>query len=198
MSDEQIRILARPQFHPHKCDFEVDRTVLDGSAYFGDADSAKGAPLAEKLFALGGVESVLIRGNTVIVTKGEEQGWPDLAKAVGTAIREQLLSGEPAVADLPEAEGSTADESIRDRVQEVLDREINPAIAGHGGAIQILDVKNRVVYVQMVGGCQGCASSTATLKYGVETAVRNAVPEVVDILDTTDHAAGANPYYAPH
>ena len=65
------------------------------------------------------------------------------------------------------------------------------------GVISLLDVQNGIVYVKMGGGCQGCASSTATLKQGVEQSIRARVEGVVEILDTTDHAAGSNPYYAP-
>ena len=109
-----------------------------------------------------------------------------------------LLTGEPCVSEeaLANTDGSAA-ERIRKQIEAVLESEINPAIASHGGVITILDVQNGVVYVKMGGGCQGCASSTATLKQGVEQAIRAHVPDVVEILDTTDHAAGTNPYYSP-
>jgi Fe-S cluster biogenesis protein NfuA len=87
---------------------------------------------------------------------------------------------------------------MREQIETILDREINPAIASHGGVISLLDVQQGVVYVKMGGGCQGCASSTATLKQGVEQTIRARVPGVVQILDTTDHAAGMNPYYAAY
>ncbi|MSR75296.1 MAG: NifU family protein [Planctomycetes bacterium] len=192
-----IRIIARPQPSPLKCDFEVDRPVVEGTVWFGDQGAAAGSPLAEKLFALQGVQSLLIRGTMVTVTRTADVEWITLAKAVGSAIRVQLQSGEMCVAPAALG-GSQLDQSIRVRVQRILDEEINPAVAMHGGTISILDVQNGIVYVRMGGGCHGCASSTATLKQGVEQAVRAKVPEVVDILDTTDHAAGTNPYYAPH
>ena len=86
---------------------------------------------------------------------------------------------------------------MRKEIEAILESEINPAIASHGGVITLLDIKDGIVYVKMGGGCQGCASSTATLKQGVEQAIRAKVPGVVEILDTTDHAAGTNPYYSP-
>ena len=82
-------------------------------------------------------------------------------------------------------------------VQELLDREINPAIAAHGGYIQLLDVKDDVVYIQMGGGCQGCGMADVTLRQGVEARIREVVPGVREIVDTTDHAGGTNPYYRP-
>lgn len=81
-------------------------------------------------------------------------------------------------------------------VQAVLDDEINPNVAGHGGSVQLLDVQNGIVYVQMSGGCHGCGMSKVTLRQGIEKAIRRAVPGIVSVLDTTDHAAGKNPYYS--
>ena len=87
-------------------------------------------------------------------------------------------------------------EQIRHVVQQVLDTQINPMVAQHGGVIHLLDVKDNTVFIEMGGGCQGCAMSKATLKNGVERLIREFVPEVGDILDVTDHASGRNPYYA--
>ena len=86
---------------------------------------------------------------------------------------------------------------IRSKVQNLLDSMINPAIAAHGGWVQLLDVKENIVYLQMGGGCQGCGAADITLKQGIERAIREEVPEVAEILDATDHAAGTNPYYSP-
>lgn len=82
-------------------------------------------------------------------------------------------------------------------VQEVLDRQINPGVGSHGGMVSLVDVRDGTAYMRFGGGCQGCAAVDVTLKHGVETAVRAAVPEIQAIVDVTDHEAGANPYY-PH
>jgi len=83
------------------------------------------------------------------------------------------------------------------QAQMVLEQAVNPALASHGGFATLVGVDGNNVVVTMGGGCQGCASSTATLKQGVEQSIRARVPGVVEILDTTDHAAGTNPYYSP-
>ena len=80
-------------------------------------------------------------------------------------------------------------------VQELLDREINPAIAAHGGFIQLLDVKDDVVYISMGGGCHGCGMADVTLRQGVEVRIKEEVPGIRAVVDTTDHAGGTNPYY---
>ena len=80
-------------------------------------------------------------------------------------------------------------------VQDVLDRQINPGVGGHGGMVTLVDVKDGTAFMRFGGGCQGCAAVNVTLKQGVETAVRAAVPAIQTIVDVTDHDAGANPYY---
>jgi len=84
---------------------------------------------------------------------------------------------------------------IAERVQEVLDDQVNPAIASHGGAIDLYDVKETEIYLEMSGGCQGCAMSRMTLRQGVERMIRQAVPEITAVHDVTDHASGSNPYF---
>lgn len=84
---------------------------------------------------------------------------------------------------------------IADRVQEVLDRQINPGVGTHGGVVSLVEVREGTAYVSLGGGCQGCAAVDVTLRHGVETAILSAVPEIVAVKDVTDHAAGAKPYY---
>ena len=86
-------------------------------------------------------------------------------------------------------------EELRGKVQELIDTMINPAIAGHGGFVDLVDVQDNRVYLQMGGGCQGCGAADITLKSGIERLIKDELPEVVEVLDTTDHASGANPYY---
>lgn len=84
---------------------------------------------------------------------------------------------------------------LADRVTHVLDTEINPAIAAHGGVINLVDVRGTEIFIEMAGGCQGCAMSRMTLRQGVERMVSQSVPEVTAIHDVTDHASGDNPYF---
>jgi Fe/S biogenesis protein NfuA len=82
------------------------------------------------------------------------------------------------------------------KVQTVIDEYINPGVAGHGGWVLLKDVKDQDVFVQMGGGCQGCGLAAVTLRQGIERAIRDAVPEVKQILDVTDHEEGDDPYYS--
>lgn len=177
------------------CRFTVDRPVFEGgAAYFPSKGSGKLSPLAARLFSHFGVGSVLISHNVVTITKNEGVDWRDLGKQVGQTIREFLVSGDPAVTEewrqsLPSAQ------ELRTRVQEVLDREVNPMVASHGGSVELIDVRENNLYIRMGGGCQGCGMAAATLKQGVESSIREKVPQVGDILDVTDHGAGRNPYF---
>ena len=196
MSQDEIRIMATPVTQ-NSCRFTVDRPIYPDSAYyFGSSETAQGSPLARRLFELEGVTSVLISHDEVTVNKGGFEEWQMLGRQIGAAIREHVASGEPTVDDEVRARIPSADE-IRHRVEEVLDNEINPQVASHGGVVQLLDVKDNNLFIQMGGGCQGCGMANVTLKHGVEAAIRQAVPEVGAILDVTDHAAGRNPYFAP-
>lgn len=82
------------------------------------------------------------------------------------------------------------------KVARILEDEINPAVAGHGGTVALLDVKDGVVYLSLGGGCQGCGMANVTLRNGIEVRLREAVPEITEVVDATDHGAGENPYYA--
>jgi Fe-S cluster biogenesis protein NfuA len=86
--------------------------------------------------------------------------------------------------------------TVRHKIQKLLDEEVNPQVASHGGRIDMVDYVNRTVYLRMSGGCQGCSASAATLRDGVEKAVLQAFPRVKGVVDMTDHDAGSNPYYA--
>ena len=84
---------------------------------------------------------------------------------------------------------------LKTRVQELIDTMINPAVSGHGGYVELIDVQENRVYLQMGGGCQGCGAADVTLKAGIERLIKEELPEIVEVLDTTDHASGSNPYY---
>lgn len=84
---------------------------------------------------------------------------------------------------------------LADRVRAILDSQVNPGIASHGGAITLVGVKENDVFIEMSGGCQGCAMSRMTLRQGVERMLRQSIPEIGELHDVTDHAEGENPYF---
>lgn len=103
---------------------------------------------------------------------------------------------EPKSPVLPTGERDDLEGPIPDRVRTLLEREINPAIAAHGGVVRMTDFRDGTVFLAFGGGCHGCGMVDVTLKQGIETRIREAIPEVVEVVDTTDHDSGENPYYA--
>jgi Fe/S biogenesis protein NfuA len=89
------------------------------------------------------------------------------------------------------------DDPRAQRIQELLDTQINPAVARHGGYVQLMDVQGDTAYVLLGGGCQGCGMVDVTLKQGIEVLIKEALPDIERVIDTTDHAGGTNPYYEP-
>ncbi len=87
------------------------------------------------------------------------------------------------------------DNPIALRVHEVIQEQINPGIASHGGAVTLSDIQEDRAYIRFSGGCQGCGMADVTLKDGVEKAILDAVPEIREIIDATNHADGENPYF---
>jgi Fe/S biogenesis protein NfuA len=84
---------------------------------------------------------------------------------------------------------------LADQVAEVLANHVNPAIAGHGGAAELVGVEGADVYLRLLGGCQGCGMAAVTLGQGIERILKDAIPEIRQVVDVTDHASGSNPYY---
>lgn len=193
-----VRLTATPSMvHPEQCTFTVSEPLLPGgSAYFAQRDQSRGSALIDRLFDIEGVADVLVNNDVLRITLAGDALWEEKAPLVAIAVRDSLATGGPLVSEAV-VESMLAPEEIRRRVQQVLDTIINPAVASHGGIVSLLDVSNNAVFLEFGGGCQGCGMVSVTLKYGVERTIRDEVPEVGAIMDTTDHAAGRNPYYAP-
>lgn len=97
----------------------------------------------------------------------------------------------------PAMAGPPADLSgdVAQRVLQVLEQQINPGIAAHGGRADLVAVEDDAAYLRLSGGCAGCGMAAVTLSQGIEVALRESVPEILQVIDVTDHAAGTNPYY---
>ena len=124
-------------------------------------------------------------------------GSPGASMPIKTQITAVIRHYLPTVRDVVFAVGPAADAAATpaDRVRYVLAHEINPAVASHGGRIVLREVTNDTAYLAFEGGCQGCAMADVTLRQGVEVILKERVPEIVAIVDVTDHAAGTDPYF---
>jgi Fe-S cluster biogenesis protein NfuA len=195
--EQEIKITAEfNQDNADVCKFTVDRPVYAGKLVARGEEQASGIPLAEKLFEIEDITGVTIYGTVVLVTKLPGKDWREVGARVGAVIREHVKTG--LAPTLEQYETSKTDpDLIRNKVRDLLEMQINPGVAGHGGWVELIDVKDNNVYLRMSGGCQGCGMADVTLKQGIETLIREEVPEVWEVFDTTDHAAGTNPYYEP-
>jgi Fe-S cluster biogenesis protein NfuA len=196
--DDKIPVSAQVSpANPQVCAFTVGRPLFPGDSYnCASAEMAKGSPLLEALFRIEGVNQVWVMDDRLTVEKSSEEPWPVLGKRVAKAVRDLLKAGvQPLVA--PARARTGVEELIRRRTREILEKDINPSLAAHGGRVDVADVRGTSVRVVMSGGCQGCGSAAVTMRQGVERAILSQVPEASEVVDVTDHAAGDHPYYAP-
>lgn len=189
-----IKIMAHPKTDPSLCDFVLEAPIEKFGAYVFDKTESKGSALAEALLALEGVSSVVVIGQTISIKKESSVMWQVLGKQIGAAIREAYKSGKPLIGEKAK-ERSQNEKQLLDQARGVIANQINPAVASHGGYIDLIDVHENDLFIRMGGGCQGCSSSAATLKQGVEQTLKEQIPALGQIIDTTDHAAGTNPYF---
>ncbi len=170
--------------NPATLKFLPGKTVLaSGSADFRSADDSERSPLAQRLFAVEGIEGVFFGTDFISITKSDEADWPILKPALLGIIMEHFTAGRPVLlADsVDEAVFEETDGEIVTQIRELLDTRVRPAVAQDGGDIVFRGFEKGVVFLHMQGACAGCPSSTATLKMGIENMLRHYIPEVVEV-----------------
>ena len=197
MEASEIRITAEP-IDANRCKFVVSQPVYAGGVRrFANAEEATGSPLAEAIFRIPGLDAseLIVSGNIVTVVKQGGAPWQAMGKAVGGAIRAALASDVPPVAAMPRPPSAVSDDALYEQVAKLFEEQVNPMVARHGGRVELIDVQDAVVMLRMGGGCQGCGMADVTLRQGIEGMLAQFVPAVRGIVDITDHATGANPYF---
>jgi Fe/S biogenesis protein NfuA len=191
-AQEKILELRAQEDDPDTLGLRIEVTGVQGVEYTYDltfdpvaeADEAAG-DLVESQGAL----PVIIPGASVDSLRGATLDLPTTNGQQGLVLRNPNRP-DPLSGMHIELTGST-----EDKVRQLLDGQINPALAMHGGFAALDRVEDDVVYVTMGGGCQGCAVSAMTLREGIARSIKEAIPEVSEVIDSTDHALGENPYY---
>lgn len=197
---EEIRVRGEFTPDPDSCRFIVSREVFedDWTFQFRSPEDAPGSVLIAKLFEIDGIDDIKIHRDTFTIHKNVQDPWPKIAQKVIPVLKE-TLQHEAGVLDdsrREELKNAPLDENMKALIESALAEKINPALSSHGGWVKLVKIEGQDVYVEMGGGCQGCASSRATMKFGVERAVKEAAPAVRNVIDATDHEAGSNPYYS--
>ncbi len=139
----------------------------------------------DQVYEQGGFEVVVPR-SSVDLLQGATVAWVESMQGSGFKVENPNI--------VPIGEGM-AEGPLADRVKHVIEMQVNPAIASHGGSVTLIEVRDDVVYLEMMGGCQGCGMAAVTLAQGIRRIIMESVPDVRDIVDVTNHDAGDNPYY---
>ena len=192
---------------PNAMKLQINRMLLplgEKREYVSPAD-VTASPLARALITVPGIERVTIESAFITVLMAEDADWDALMEQVPALIKAHLEAGKPAVEEAPRKKYAFGFKQLTSRtpeqqfalVQRLIDDEINPAVAAHGGHFKLLDVRDNRVFVKLGGGCQGCGQVDVTLRQGVEQRLKEMLPEIVALVDVTDHAQGENPYYTP-
>ncbi|MEN8181848.1 MAG: NifU family protein [Myxococcota bacterium] len=166
--------------NPHSIKWVLGQPLLEPgrSAHFQEPVDASVSPLAARLFGVDGVVGVFLAANFVTVSKLPDLEWPDLAQPLVAAIRAFVASDEEALGSAFQETPTGPSSGVVEQIQRILDEEIRPAVAMDGGDIIFAGYRDGVVELYMQGACQGCPSSTLTLKMGIEQRLREAIPEV--------------------
>jgi Fe-S cluster biogenesis protein NfuA len=172
--------------NPNTLKFVVNQTLLEkGAANFTDSTKAEKSPLAKKLFDVPGVVAVLIGTNFVTITKAPNGEWDILADEVPKKLEDHIKAGSPifdADFEFQKPAASPTGEGIESKIKEILDVEIRPAVAMDGGDIVFEKFEDGIVYLHLQGSCSSCPSSVATLKMGVESRLKEAIPEIKEVV----------------
>ena len=183
--------------NPAICRFTVNRTLHIGTATFDNKTQAEQSLLAQKLFDIEGITRVQLIGHLLVLSKTPQREWEDLVEHIEKILQTFLVSGSALSQEQVEDRMMLMGRGTKEKVQYLLAHKINPGVAAHAGFVELIDVKDNNVYIRLGGGCQGCGAADFTLRQGIEAILRKEIPEILQVLDVTDHAAGMNPYYRP-
>jgi Fe-S cluster biogenesis protein NfuA len=159
-------------------------TVLnEGTADFRSQEDAALSPLAQRIFAVEGVQGVFLTTDFITITKSEEKEWYLLKPSLLGIIMEHFTAGRPVLVGTGSESEVTyddegADEEVVSQIRELIDTRVRPAVAMDGGDIVYRGFRDGVVFLHMQGACAGCPSASATLKMGIENMLRHYIPEV--------------------
>ena len=183
--------------------FSFETKISEREVHYPSAQEAQLSPIASKIFGFPWTESIIVAPQSLTVEKQNWVEWDVLAQPLSQLIKEHIESRTKSSNQLeenpqPPTQPETADFSNdpqAQKIQALIDTQINPAVADHGGFVSLAGYKENTVYVELGGGCQGCAMSQATLKEGIAKTIMENFPEVKDVIDVTDHQSGSNPFY---
>lgn len=177
------------------CRFDFEKQIAKSDFAIESAQQAGFSPVAKKLFGFPWVEKLRIGQNFIELSKKEWVDWDVIVEPLMGLLEEHFTATSTLEEPLPEKATVSTDEAAT--LRKYIEDQINPALASHGGYVELKSFEKNVAYLAMGGGCQGCASSQATMVDGIENALKNEFKFVERVVDVTDHAMGENPFYTP-
>ncbi len=189
---EAIEVYAEVTPNPSVMKFGTNKALTQTDVEYKNIDEAnQSSPLAQAIFTFPFVKQVFISDNYISITKYDMVEWNEVFTEVRTFIREYLVDGKTIIKEIPDKEitekteieaPSIALEGISAQIVDILDEYIKPAVAGDGGniAFRSYDEEHKIVSVVLQGACSGCPSSTATLKNGIETLLKEMLPDQIN------------------
>ena len=196
-------IFSKEQLKNKSLDFILDQPISQKTKTYKVSKDAQYSPLGSKIFGFPWVEELTLEPQKITITRADWVDWDMLAQPLVDMIEHHFSIYDEDVTPEENQEPivrETEDESMElteetKPIYEFLEENINPQLASHGGEVKFLDYQDGVVYLQMLGGCQGCGLAAQTMRDGIEVALKNEFSYIVAVKDVTDHSEGSNPYY---
>ncbi len=190
-TNKALNIYLEANPNPNSLKFVVNYMLVpEGKSYdFPDVASAEHAPLAKELFGFEHVERVFYLSNFVTITKSNDVDWLEIQNELKAHIKSYLESGRPLITEayqevVEQVSGETAVQGteVEEKIKQILEEYIKPAVEQDGGAISFHSYNDGVVKVLLQGSCSGCPSATITLKAGIESLLKKMIPDVKEVV----------------
>ncbi len=178
-----MKVTFEPTPNPATMKFNFGQKISDQSYDFPNVAASEMSPLAAKIFGFPWASAVFVGEDFVTITKQDWVEWEILASPLAGLLGEHIESGQPVLAQLEtNSDESESDSEVVKQIKRLLQNEIKPVVAMDGGDVVFAKYENQILYLKMLGSCAGCPSSQATLKEGIEVRMKQAFPEIKEVL----------------
>ncbi|CAL7963427.1 NFU1 iron-sulfur cluster scaffold homolog, mitochondrial [Alphaproteobacteria bacterium] len=182
-----VKIQETPD--PHTLKFVLNKEILEQHVtyLFQTEQESKVSPLAQEIFKLTGIKSILLGSNFVSITKNHDVGWDKLQSRLSNIVVEYVSSEQEMIidynfySDQDNDDSKNLDDEIVKQIIELIDTMVRPTVAEDGGDIKFASFKDGVVYLTLHGACSGCPGATFTLKVWIENMLKRYIPEVIEV-----------------
>ena len=180
----EVTVYSEITPNPNTLKFLVSKQIVERTYDFISKEEAQErSPLALKLFMVQDIEGVYLGKNFVTVTKNSAADWVKYEDKICEVIEDHLVQGDPVILeDKNDVKPKKVYEGVEKQINDIIEEEVRPAVAMDGGDIVFKGFEDGIVYLTMMGACAGCPSSTMTLKMGIEARLKEAIPEVKEVV----------------